>query len=107
MVHLRQIPPTGLADGVLVIAALPVKAEVELSFLGPMLPDDVARSIAEGTLSPTVSKYMDATYVQEKCSTPCTPRHPHHCSCIPKVLYAVHHWGADEPLGVCLKNLRK
>ena len=48
MVHLREIPPSGLADGVLVIAALPSKAEAELSFLGPTLPDDVAKSIAEG-----------------------------------------------------------
>ena len=49
MVHLREIPPSGLADGVLVIAALPTKAEAELTFLGPKLPDSMAKSIAEGT----------------------------------------------------------
>ena len=58
MVHLREIPPSGLADGVLVIAALPSKAEAELAFLGPLLPDDVAKSIAEGKLVLRVSSCM-------------------------------------------------
>ena len=49
VVHLRAIPPGGLADGVLVVAALPTKADADLAFLGPMLPDDVAKAIAEGT----------------------------------------------------------
>ena len=51
MVHLREIPPGGLADGVLVIAALPSKSEADLDFLGPALPDNVAKAIAEGELS--------------------------------------------------------
>ena len=59
MVHLRDIPPGGLADGVLVIAALPSKQQAELSFLGPMLPDDVASAIAEGE---SLNHYTPATY---------------------------------------------
>ena len=48
MVHVRPIPPGGLADGVLVIAALPSKADADLAFLGPALADEVAKAIAEG-----------------------------------------------------------
>jgi exonuclease-1 len=48
MVHLRPLPPGGLADGVLVLAALPSKEEADLPFLGPMLPDAVAEAIAVG-----------------------------------------------------------
>ena len=48
MVHLRPIPSGGLADGVLVIAALPSKDDSDLSFLGPVLADEVAKAIAEG-----------------------------------------------------------
>ena len=51
MVHLRDIPPGGLADGVLVIAALPSKSEADLDFLGPALPDSIGKAIAEGGLS--------------------------------------------------------
>ena len=61
MVHLREISPSGLADGVLVIAALPSKAEAELAFLGPMLPNDVAKSIAEGNLLFLVHPYTDTS----------------------------------------------
>ena len=50
MVHLREIPLGGLADGVLVIAALPSKSEANLDFLGPALPDSIAKAIAEGGL---------------------------------------------------------
>jgi len=60
MVHLREIPPGGLADGVLVIAALPSKQQAELSFLGPMLPDDVASAIAEGD---SLNSYTPATHL--------------------------------------------
>ncbi len=48
VVHLRPLPPGGLADGVLVLAALPSKEEADLPFLGPMLPDSVAQGIATG-----------------------------------------------------------
>jgi hypothetical protein len=51
VVHLWEIPPGGLADGVLVIAALPSKSEADLDFLGPALPDSIAKAIAEGELS--------------------------------------------------------
>jgi hypothetical protein len=50
LVHLREIPLGGLADGVLVIAALPSKSEADLDFLGPALPDSIAKAIAEGKL---------------------------------------------------------
>ena len=50
MVHVRPIPAGGLADGVLVIAALPSKADADLAFLGPVLADDVAKAIAEGVV---------------------------------------------------------
>ena len=50
MVHVRPIPAGSLADGVLVIAALPSKADADLAFLGPVLADDVAKAIAEGVV---------------------------------------------------------
>ena len=69
MVHLKEIPPRGLADGVLVIAALPSKAEAELPFLGPLLPDSVAKSIAKGALLAPVLSHTGITMVREKhCS---------------------------------------
>lgn len=40
----------GLANGVMVVAALPRKEDADLAFLGPHLPDDVAQAIAEGTV---------------------------------------------------------
>lgn len=40
----------GLANGVMVLAALPRKEEADLAFLGPHLPDDIAQAIAEGAL---------------------------------------------------------
>ena len=39
----------GLAEGVVVLAALPSKEEAGLPFLGPLLPDEVACAIAVGT----------------------------------------------------------
>ncbi|BDA46978.1 probable exonuclease 1 at N-terminal half [Coccomyxa sp. Obi] len=52
LVHLRPLPPGGLADGVLVLAALPSKGEADLPFLGPVLPDAMAEAIATGDLDP-------------------------------------------------------
>jgi exonuclease-1 len=48
LAHVRPLPTGGLADGVLVVAALPGRAEAGLPFLGPPLPDDVAWAIASG-----------------------------------------------------------
>ena len=56
MVHVRPIPPGGLANGVLVIAALPLKADADLAFLGPVLADEVAKAIAEGMILQAVHK---------------------------------------------------
>lgn len=50
LVHLRPLPQGGLADGVLVLAALPGKDEADLPFLGPCLLDAVAEAIAKGAL---------------------------------------------------------
>ncbi|KAK9918966.1 hypothetical protein WJX75_008347 [Coccomyxa subellipsoidea] len=64
MVHLRPLPPGGLADGVLVLAALPSKEEADLPFLGPMLPDAVAEAIAVGDLDPiTKEPFPELQYV--------------------------------------------
>ncbi len=52
LVNLRPLPPGGLADGVLVLAALPGKGEADLPFLGPVLPDAVAEAIAVGGALP-------------------------------------------------------
>ena len=57
LVHLSELPPGGLADGVLVLAALPGKDEADLAFLGPPLPDDVAEAISRGALY-IVSRYI-------------------------------------------------
>ena len=48
LVHLRPLPPGGLADGVLVLAALPSKGEADLPFLGPVLPNAMTEAIAIG-----------------------------------------------------------